>query len=203
MKRPSKTKRVAKTKRPAKAKRRTAAPMPAAAPAPITASDQMLAAAAILVSGKDGGPDGRVTELFLVWCCLRVLQDAMYDHERPLAQHARAEGRNESDCPALRALRRAQKFFYPHERLLIQAMTAAPADTPRGLALKLLVWRCESFPNTNGSLTDIHDIAAYAAYRDALKAADLVRLAHPRDALTDALLAAGDGLEFDDDDDGD
>jgi hypothetical protein len=61
MKRPSKTKRIAKTKR------RTPARKPAAAPTQITISERMLAAAAILVSDKDCGPDsclGRVCE-----CC--------------------------------------------------------------------------------------------------------------------------------------
>jgi hypothetical protein len=195
MKRPSKTKRIAKTKR------RTPARKPAAAPTQITISERMLAAAAILVSDKDCGPDAKVTELFLSWSCLRVLQDVMFDHERDFGRRAHAEGRDEADCPALQAIGRTQRSFFPYERQLIQAMAAAPAETSRGLALKLLVWRWEGCHNTDGSLTDIHEIAAYAAYRDALNAADLISLAHPRDALTDALLAGSKGLEFDSDDD--
>jgi hypothetical protein len=185
-------------KRPSNAKRRRQTQKRATPPAQITVSDRLLAGAAILVSGKDGGPDALVTELFLAWSSVRVLEDVMLDHARDFARRARAEGRAEETCAALCAVRRTQEIFYPQRRALMQAMATAPADTLRGLALKLLVWRWEASHSLDGALTDLEEIAAYSAYCDALKGADLLSLAHPRDALTDALLEAGKALEIDD-----
>lgn len=202
MKRPAKTKRTAKTNSRQKAKNRRNARKVKAVVAPVppsfTVPDRMLAAADLLVAGEDGGPDAHVTELFLAWSGVRVLEDVLQDHARHFGDRTHAEGRAEDDCPAWCAVIRLDHILFSPRRTLMEALAAAPAETPRGLALKLLVWRWESCHSPHGKLTEIDAISAYGAYRDALKRADLTSLAHPLDALTDAVLEQGKALEFDD-----
>ncbi len=186
-------KRRAKTK----ARRKTTrAPPPSA---PFIVSDRVLAAADLLVSGKDCGPDARIVELFLAWSSVRMLDDVLLDHSAYFGRRTHAEGRDEGDCPTLCAIRRLQDILFPHRRALMETLASIPAQTPRGLALKLLVYRWESCHRTDGALSDVEDIPAYAAYRDALQLADLVRLSHPTDELTDALLSTRKAVEIDDD----
>lgn len=186
-------KRRAKTKTRPKT---TRAPPPSP---PFIVPDRVLAAADLLLSGGDYGPDARVVELFLAWSGVRVLDDVLLDHSAHFGSRTHAEGRDEGDCPALSAIRQLQEILFPHRRALMETLASVPAQTPRALALKLLVYRWESCHRTDGALSDIEDIPAYAAYRDALHLADLVRLSHPADELTDALLSTPKALEIDDD----
>lgn len=176
-----------KAKRPRRA--------PAAAPTKLVLSDRMRVSAALLVAGKDGGPDAPVVELFLSWCANRVLQDALIEEARGLRVRAQAEGRSEEACPALRALRRTNALISDAQDALLKDLASAPSESPRGLALKLLLWRFEGCPWRTGELEEVHEIAVYSAYRDALAQAGLEALAHPRDADTDALLRAGKALK--------
>jgi hypothetical protein len=176
-------------------RRRQTKPRLAATPR-LMLSDRLLASAATLVAGKNPGPDARVIELFLAWCGNRVLQDGLLDQARCLAERALSDGRDEDACPALR---RAEAMLSEAQRALLQELAAAPAESQRGLALKLLLWRWESCHRRDGALEDVHEFAAFAAYRDGLALAGIETLAHPRDKLTCALLRAGKALEGEDD----
>lgn len=141
--------RASKTKRRQQAQKRAAA-----STAQFSLSDHLLTGAAALVAGKEPTPDARVTELFLAWSSVRVLEEVLLDHATIFARRVHAEGREEDDCPALRGVGRIQRVLSPERRALMQAMVAAPTDSVRGLALKLLVWRWEASHRIDGALTE-------------------------------------------------
>ncbi|HVZ99659.1 MAG TPA: hypothetical protein VG841_05040 [Caulobacterales bacterium] len=100
-------------------------------------------------------------------------------------------GLDAEDCPQVAAIKARYDALWVRKRRIARAVALTPARSVAGMALKMMLWRCESMTLTSGMFEDIDGPYAFSTYRDLLRLSNLESCTEALDQKALRLLRCG------------